>query len=140
MNQPSATFSMQHLIAASILTALQLFFVAMLFGSLNTYYASMMLFNAIVLPILMGLRKPWRIQNLIPLFSQLFVVGLAGFMLSGLLAIVIPSAFIEAHPLLLEALSTLVAVSATLPASMFPFSISLFLLAVLFTRDTSKPS
>ena len=136
--QSSATFSTQHLIAASILTAMQLFFVAMLFGTLNTYYASIMLFNAILLPILMGLKKPWRIQNLIPLFSQLFIVGFIGFMLSGLLAIVFPSSFIEAHPLFLEALSTLVAVSATLPASMFPFSISLFLLAVLFKSSNGQ--
>jgi hypothetical protein len=136
----TAAFNTSHLIAASVLTATQLFIVAALFGMLNRYYASIMLFNAIVLPILMGLKNPRRIQNLIPMFRRMFMLGSGGFVLTGLLAVIIPKTLIDSHPIFLDAGSIVIAISATLPASMFPFSISLFLLVVLFNPQTTAGS
>ncbi|MBL4869024.1 MAG: hypothetical protein JKY67_21885 [Pseudomonadales bacterium] len=126
MSTNDSAYSNMHLISAGLLTAVQLFTAAKLFDAANEYYGAIMLFNSALLPLWMGFKKSRRINNIIPMFRQLIYVGVGGFLLSVMLTIVVPRWFIESTPIFHKSLSTLVALSATLPASMIPFSVALF--------------
>lgn len=139
MSAYGAAFSNKNLIGVAFLTALQLFIAAKLFNALNEYYGVMMLFNSTVLPLWFGVMNPRSLNNLIPLFKQVMYASIAGFIMSGVLSKIVPRSFIEGTPLFLEVLSTLVAVCATLPASILPFAASLVLVGLLSGAPVTKP-
>ena len=140
MSTNHSAFSNKHLISAGLLTAMQLFIAAALFNAINEYYSAIILFNSALLPFWISFKKPRRVNNLIPMFRQLVFVALGGLLLSRLLTMVIPRSFIESTPAFLESLSTLVAICATLPASMVPFSASLFTIMLFSKYYSSNPA
>ena len=131
MSSYGAAYGNKNLIGVAFLTALQLFIAAKLFNALNEYYGVMMLFNSAVLPVWFGVMNPRSLNNLIPLFKQVMYASIVGFIVSGVLSKIVPRSFIEGTPLFLEVLSTLVAVCATLPASILPFAASLVMVGLL---------
>ncbi|MBL4607310.1 MAG: hypothetical protein JKY01_05715 [Pseudomonadales bacterium] len=135
MNTNAPTYNNTHLLLASLLTAGQLFAVAAFFNQVNPTYATIIALNSILLPLIMAYKTPRRISNLIPLFHTLFKLGFAGFLLAGLISVAVPRAYIDNNPIILEFLSTFVAVSATLPPSILPFSFSLIVFVVLFKAE-----
>ncbi|MDY6943798.1 MAG: hypothetical protein SVU69_12410 [Pseudomonadota bacterium] len=133
MGQKTGAFNDVQLVIAWVFTGLQLFAVAWFFDQITPFYAGMMLANSLIVTVLMAQRRPRRLHNLLPLAQRLFLMGLAGFFVSGTVAMLAPRSFVERYPFFLEVLSFAVAMSATLPATIFPFAVSL-VLAVLFTR------
>lgn len=131
MNTASPSYDNSHLLLAGLLTAFQLFTVAALFNKVNSTYSVIMVANSIILPIIMAYKTPRKVGNLLPLFNSLFKLGLAGFFIAWLIRTSLPKALVESNPIILEGLSQLVAISATLPPSMIPFSVSLIFLVVV---------
>ena len=134
MEKVSPNYNNTHLLVAGFLTAFQLFVVAAFFKQLSNTYLAIIVLNSITLPLIMAYKSPRKVSNLISLFSTLFIVGIAGFILSWLTTLILPRSYIENNPYILDALSKVVAFSVSLPPSILPFSFSLILLVVLFGK------
>ena len=138
MSENDSVYSNMHLISAGGLTAAQLFIAARLFDAANEYYGVIILLNSSLLPLWLSFKKPRRIHNLIPMFRQLIVFCLCGLLLSWLLTVIAPQSFLDSTPAFLASLSTFVALCATLPPSIIPFSVALFAVMLIFKHDIPK--
>ena len=132
MDTVAPYYNNTHLLVAGLLTAFQLFIVAAFFNQLSGTYSVIIVLNSVTLPLIMAYKSPRKIGNLISLFSTLFVIGFAGFILSWLVTLILPRSYIENNPFVLDTLSKVVAFSASLPPSILPFSFSLIMLLVFF--------
>lgn len=98
MGQKTGAFNDVQLVIAWVFTGLQLFAVAWFFDQITPFYAGMMLANSLIVTVLMAQRRPRRLHNLLPLAQRLFLMGLAGFFVSGTVAMLAPRSFVERYP------------------------------------------